>query len=558
MFNHKKLRPSRASIALFLASSFVAGPLAIAPTNVAYATDDPTIGSCRTNSDAEASQYLLPLLFTADDVNGERLSSTAGLTFELRFADGSTQDVSEFVSTADSYANQFIDIADISFTSQFDPPLSTLVSRLPTSDGFALLCSRMQYDDANMMSDGTVLPFENGTTLQIKRNNSVIAATSIAQKQAWSSIDSQLGNEILEILNLESLPVDCTEDGNYQQCRRFSDFYNFVIERTGQRLHPSLAFVIVASMSLIANTYPELFPSFIEDVAQATSMPLTPDPYFCSTYFYLALNLVEPEDGAIQNTYRFSALGHGLANSLSDPNNTSWPEFDSCLHPYNTEFMNEFGSYFITSMIFAYFLQTYISDIPRGVTSASVLGGLEANHVHLEATARIPWQWTDESVQSAVLGSNYTDGVLANGSPVPTYSVTSGTLPGGLSLNSASGVITGTPTTIGTFAFTISATNSVGVLSKALSITVASNRPAISAPTIRAIRENKKVTISGKVDSSYKGKRVTLQRLYGKKWVRVKTIPVKANKKFSTIVWKRSVIRYRIVAGSQISRTIRK
>ena len=556
MFNHKKLRLSRASIALFLVAGLVASPIAIAPTNVAYATDDPTIGSCRTNNDVERSEYWYPLLFTADDVNGERLTSTAGLTFELRFANGSTQDVSEFVSTADSYANQFFDVADISFVSQFDPPLSTFVSRLPTSDGFALLCSRMQYDDSTMMSDGTILPFEDGTTLQIKRNGSVIATTSIAQKQAWSSINSQLGNEILEILNFESLPVDCTEDGNYQQCRRFSDFYNFLIERTGQRLHASLTYVIVASISLIVNTYPELFPSFLEDIAQATSLPLTPDPYFCSTYFYLALNLVEPAEGATQNTYRFSALGHGLANSLIDPNNITWPEFDSCLHPYNTDFMNEFGSYLVTSIVFAYFLQTYISDIPRGVTSAAVLGGLEANRVHLEATARIPWQWTDEVVQSGRVGSQYADAVTAIGTPTPTYSVTSGSLPKGLTLDATTGAITGTPTTEGTFEFTISATNSVGVLAKALSINI--TKPKVSAPTIRVTRQSKKVTISGKVDASYKGKRVTLQRLSGKKWVRVRSIPVNANKKFSTIVWKRSVISYRIVAGSQISRTVRK
>jgi hypothetical protein len=37
-----------------------------------------------------------------------------------------------------------------------------------------------------------------------------------------------------------------------------------------------------------------------------------------------------------------------------------------------------------------------------------------------------------------------------------TFSVSSGSLPPGLALNSATGAITGTPTTAGTFSFTIS------------------------------------------------------------------------------------------------------
>ena len=557
MFNRIKPPSIRASVALALVASFVAGPLAIAPTNLARAVGDPTIGSCRTNDDVnfQDRQYLLPLLFTADDVNGERLSSTAGLTFELRFADGSTQDVSDFVTTTDSYANQFFDDVNSPLNTQFVPAVSTFVPRLPTSDSFVLLCSRMQYDDANMMSDGTVLPFEDGSILHIKRNNSIIATTSIAQKQAWFSMGSQLGDEIIDVLYLETPPVDCTDGGNYQLCRRFSDFYNFMIGKTGQRLHSSLAYVLMGAVSLVANMFPQLMPTMLQSAAHTSSVPMTPDPYFCNAYFYLSLNLVEPADNVEQNTYQFSAIGHGLANSLANPNNTSWPEFDSCLHSYNTDFMNEFVSYFITSMIFAYFLQTYVSDIPRGVVSASVLGGLDTNHVHLAATARIPWQWTDGSVQSGKVGRSYSDAVEATGTPAPTYSVTSGALPRGLALNSTTGAITGTPTTIGTFNFTISATNTVGVLSKDLSISIST---AQVAPTIRATRQNKEVTISGKVDASYKGKRVTLQRLYGNKWVRVKTIPVNANKTFSTTVWKRSIIRYRIVAGTEISRTIRK
>ena len=53
---------------------------------------------------------------------------------------------------------------------------------------------------------------------------------------------------------------------------------------------------------------------------------------------------------------------------------------------------------------------------------------------------------------------------VANGIPAPTYSVQSGTLPGGLSLNAA-GLLSGTPTTAGTFSgIVIRATNVAGTL----------------------------------------------------------------------------------------------
>ncbi len=65
----------------------------------------------------------------------------------------------------------------------------------------------------------------------------------------------------------------------------------------------------------------------------------------------------------------------------------------------------------------------------------------------------------------------------ATGGPVPyTWSVSGGSLPGGLFLNSLTGVVAGTPSTVGgPVNFTIQATNSVGSSSQAFSITIASN-----------------------------------------------------------------------------------
>jgi hypothetical protein len=64
---------------------------------------------------------------------------------------------------------------------------------------------------------------------------------------------------------------------------------------------------------------------------------------------------------------------------------------------------------------------------------------------------------------------------LIPASPPTTYTVVSGSLPPGLSLSNVSGDIgriSGTPTTAGTFTFTMRATNAWGAADKAFTITV--------------------------------------------------------------------------------------
>ena len=63
-----------------------------------------------------------------------------------------------------------------------------------------------------------------------------------------------------------------------------------------------------------------------------------------------------------------------------------------------------------------------------------------------------------------------------------SYTITQGSLPGGLTLDPTSGIISGTPTTSGTFSLTVQATNSGGShpVSPALSISVAPGPPATS------------------------------------------------------------------------------
>jgi hypothetical protein len=58
------------------------------------------------------------------------------------------------------------------------------------------------------------------------------------------------------------------------------------------------------------------------------------------------------------------------------------------------------------------------------------------------------------------------------GYPAPTFSILTGSLPPGLSLNASAAAITGTPTTIGTYPFTVRGSNSAGNTDRSVTIVV--------------------------------------------------------------------------------------
>lgn len=66
---------------------------------------------------------------------------------------------------------------------------------------------------------------------------------------------------------------------------------------------------------------------------------------------------------------------------------------------------------------------------------------------------------TSAAPPSGDTGADYSHTVTASGTPTPTYEVTGGSLPPGLTLDVTSGEISGTPTTPGTYPFTIAASN---------------------------------------------------------------------------------------------------
>lgn len=89
-----------------------------------------------------------------------------------------------------------------------------------------------------------------------------------------------------------------------------------------------------------------------------------------------------------------------------------------------------------------------------------------------------PPVWPNFSMPNGVVGVAYSaTWDLSPAAPPTTYTVVSGSLPPGLTLNSPSadlGSITGTPTTVGTYPFTLRATNAYGTADKAFSITITS------------------------------------------------------------------------------------
>lgn len=101
----------------------------------------------------------------------------------------------------------------------------------------------------------------------------------------------------------------------------------------------------------------------------------------------------------------------------------------------------------------------------------------------LVATGPVPPSINTTSLPAGVVGTAYSAALRASGGTTPyTWSKT-GTLPPGLSL-SAAGVISGTPTTGGTYSFTVTVTDATSLSSSAtLSITVNTVAPALSITT---------------------------------------------------------------------------
>lgn len=76
------------------------------------------------------------------------------------------------------------------------------------------------------------------------------------------------------------------------------------------------------------------------------------------------------------------------------------------------------------------------------------------------------------SLSNGAVGEEYNQALTADGTAPITWSINSGSLPNGLTLNSDTGEITGTPTTVSSYPFTVRAENAYGSKTKELTINI--------------------------------------------------------------------------------------
>ncbi|WP_169739988.1 IPT/TIG domain-containing protein [Actinospica robiniae] len=114
------------------------------------------------------------------------------------------------------------------------------------------------------------------------------------------------------------------------------------------------------------------------------------------------------------------------------------------------------------------------------MTPAGVSPTTSADEFTFQQTA--PAFTADTPPATATVGQPYSYTYAATGVPAPTFSVASGSLPAGLALNAATGLLSGTPTAPGAATFTVKADNGGGnaAVGPSTTITVA----ASSGPTI--------------------------------------------------------------------------
>jgi autotransporter-associated beta strand protein len=132
-----------------------------------------------------------------------------------------------------------------------------------------------------------------------------------------------------------------------------------------------------------------------------------------------------------------------------------------------------------------------------GTTSGTIThtgGTINGNHVVGAPVI------TTTSLPSGKVGTAYSQTLAATGDAPITWSIGSGNLPNGLSLDTDTGVISGTPTTAGTVNFTVKATNGVSDDVKTLTIIIAAATPIVTgtAPNITATALS-----GGKVGTAY-------------------------------------------------------
>ncbi len=124
---------------------------------------------------------------------------------------------------------------------------------------------------------------------------------------------------------------------------------------------------------------------------------------------------------------------------------------------------------------------------PITVQASNGLGSVNTSafSITITATGTAPTAFTLQSPPNGLVGGSYAYTFAANGSPAPSYAVNTGTLPAGLTLTAANGLLSGVPTTAGVFGpITLAATNGFGSTTSApFNITVNEAPSSFTAQT---------------------------------------------------------------------------
>ncbi len=130
--------------------------------------------------------------------------------------------------------------------------------------------------------------------------------------------------------------------------------------------------------------------------------------------------------------------------------------------------------------------------------TATNLSGSDSKNLRIIIDGAPPVITSVSPLLAGTIGSAYSVTLAATSATAVTWSVTSGSLPAGLSLAASTGIISGTPTAVGTLTFTVTATNGApapdNAASKSLSITINDVPPVITSVSPLP---------GGTIDSSY-------------------------------------------------------
>ena len=128
---------------------------------------------------------------------------------------------------------------------------------------------------------------------------------------------------------------------------------------------------------------------------------------------------------------------------------------------------------------------TYIFTVRASDSNGSTLRSFT---IYVYTTTLQPDIDTAQTLPDGKTGTPYYETLNAFATSYVTWAVTSGTLPAGLTLDSQSGVISGTPTSAGTFTFTVRAANAYGSASKSYTIKITASssgtKPAITTTAL--------------------------------------------------------------------------